>query len=1086
MHGVAKRRRFRSKAEPMKRFLLRSALMVLLLFVNPGALWAQSGDSTASVEGQATDPNGALIAGANVTATAVEKGYSRNATTNQDGEYTLLALLPGIYDIKIEKTGFTPQRQSSVQLTVGQTLHVDFVMQVAVITETLNITTEPPVIESERTQQANTVNGHYIRNLPINRRDYLSFTLLAPGVSDATSIVDSSDFRVVQTPSSGLSFYGSNGRGNSVTVDGAEANDLYSGVRATLSQEAVQEFQINRSNYAAEFGSASGGVINIVSKSGGNELHGSIFLYLRDHHLDAADPFATALIGNTVQRIKPPLQRQQYGGSAGFPIKKNRTFFFGAYEGLLRKESAAITVLTDPSIFQPTAEQSAIIGTLAANASPTPIACLPQVAGAQMLPPAACAVALRQALTSKQSTVQLFEQNSGVFPFTSNFQNFSFRIDHNPNNFNQLFLRYNYNNNKATNPNARALIGYSRSINFDGLDSNVVGNWIHVFQPTLINEARLQWNFAHSNFRSRDPFGPTITIGGFGAFNRDLFLPSLTTERHYEAADNLTYSRGNHLFKAGALAHIRGFNLGVEAFFSGRFNFGALQGPVVNTMVSPMISSVTALQAFDLGLPGSFQQGVGSPTVAGTIPFYAFFGQDTWKARHNLTLNFGLRYELDKRLAPVPTGKNNFAPRVGFSWTPGKSEKTVIRGGYGIFYGPIISSIEYVAQALNEINGFRQIAQILTTLDTTNPLATRGPINVYQTLRRQGVIGVPDPVRLITPADLAQFGITFSHNGPRPPLTVLFRIAPDYRNPYSQQTGVGVEHEISPGLSASVSYVFVSTSRIARARDINLLPAPIGPLGIRDWSTAAGHPCAGAAAVSCYRDPLLLQENQYESSARAFYHAMIIEVTRRLNRGFSLAGNYTLSRAIDEVTDFNSDFQANDQTSTRAERALSAFNQRHRVVIYGSYQSPFHTGRRNSLARNLIADFLLAPIFRGNSARPFSLLAGTDLNGDRHNTTDRPVGAGRNTGIGPNFWSFDLRAARRIPLGREGRNLEVSFDAFNLFNRLNYATVNNTVGADFKPPFSVHARKDLRPSDPLAYTSAFDPRRIQLGLRLSF
>lgn len=1070
----------------MKLLLLRSSLVAVILFVGSGVLWAQAGASTASVEGQATDPNGALITGANVTAIAVGKGYSRSATTNQDGEYTLLSLQPGVYNIKIEKSGFAPQQQTNVPLTVGQTLHLDLVMQVAAVTETLNITTESPVIEPERTQQANTINESYIRNLPINRRDYLSFTLLAPGVSDATTIVDSSDFRVVQTRSSGLSFYGSNGRGNSITVDGAEANDLRGGVRSNLSQEAVQEFQINRSNYAAELGGASGGVINIVSRSGGNELHGSAFMYIRDYHLDAADPFATALIGNSVQRIKPPLHRQQYGGSAGFPIRKDRTFFFGAYESLHRRESAAVTVLTDPSIFQPTAAQVVIIDALAANASSTPIACLPQVAGSQLLPPAACAVALRQALTSKQSTVELFQHNSGVFPFTSNFQNFSVRIDHNPSNYNQLFLRYSYNKNKETNPNARALIGYSRSINFDGLDSNIVGNWIHVFNPRLINEAHLQWNYSNSNFRTRDPNGPTINISGFGSFNRDLFLPSITTERHYEAADSLTYSRGKHLFKAGALVLMRGFNLRVEAFFDGRFNFGALQGPVVNTLVSPAISSVTALQAFDLGLAQSFQQGVGDPTVAGPLPFYAFFGQDSWKARHNLTLSFGLRYELDKRLAPVPTGKNNFAPRVGFSWNLGKSEKTIVRGGYGIFYGSIISSIEFVAQSLNEINGFRQIAQILTTLDTTNPLAVRGPINIYQTLRRQGVIGVPDTTRLITPADLSQFGISFSHDGPRPPLTVLFRVAPNYRNPYSQQTSLGVEHEFRQGLSASLNYIFASTSRITRAHDINLLPAPIGPLGIRDWSTAPGHPCAGAAAVNCYRDPLLLQENQYESSGRAFYHAMIVEVTRRLSRGLSLAGNYTLSRAVDEVTDFNSDFQANDQTNLRAERALSAFDQRHKVVVYASYQSPFHASRRLSFVKNLVADFSVAPIFRANSARPFSLLAGTDLNGDRHNTTDRPVGAGRNTGIGPNFWSFDLRVARRIALGREGRNLELAFDAFNLFNRLNYATVNNTVGADFKGPFNVHARKDLRPSDPLAYTSAFDPRRIQLGLRLNF
>ena len=1066
----------------------KSALPVLLLLLSVGRLFAQAGASTAEVAGKVTDSSGALVTGASVTAIAVEKGFSRSATTNEDGEYHLLLLQPGSYEIKVEKTGFTLQRLSNIDLTVGQYLHLDFLLQVAVIKETLNISTEPPVIEPERTQQANTINQSYIRTLPINRRDYLTFALLAPGVSDASTIADSSDFRVVQSRSSGLSFQGNNGRGNNITVDGAEANDLGGGVRPNLGQEAVQEFQINRSNYAAELGGASGGVINIISKSGGNDLHGSAFVYIRDYHLDAADPFATALVGNTVQRIKPPLHRQQYGGSVGFPIKTNRTFFFGSYEGLHRRESAAVTVLTDPSIFQPTAAQIAIINALAVNTSPTPIACLPQVAGSEMLPASACATALRQTLTSKEPTVQMFQHNSGVFPFTSNFQNFSVRLDHNPSNYNQFSLRYSYNNDKETNPNARALIGYSRSINFDGLDSNIAGNWVHVFNPNLVNEAHVQWSYHNANYRTKDPNGPTININGFGLFNRDLFLPSLSTERHYEVGDNLTYSRGKHLLKAGGLFIARGFNLRVEAFFSGRFIFGPLQGPVVNSLVSPALGTVpiTALQAFDLGLAGSFQQGTGDPRVAGTMPFYAFFGQDTWRATHKLTLNFGLRYELDQRLSPVPTGKNNFAPRFGFSWNLGKSEKTIVRGGYGIFYGPVISSVDYVARSLNEINGYRPIAQVLTTLDTANPLATRGPINIYQTLLKQGVIGVPDTIRLITPADLAQFGITFSHVGPRPPLTVLFRVAPDYRNPYSQQTSVGIEHEFRDGWSASLNYLFASTRRITRARDINLLPAPIGPLGIRDWSTAPGHPCAGAAVLNCFRDPLLLQENQYESTARAFYHGMIIEVTKRLSRGWSLAGNYTLSKSIDEVTDFNSDFQANDQTDTRAEQSLSPFDQRHKVVIYGSYQSPFRMGHGNSVIKNLLADFLLTPIVRANSARPFSLLAGTDLNGDRHNTTDRPVGVGRYTGIGPNFWSVDVRVARRFRLGLEQRNLELSFEAFNLFNRLNYATVNNTVGPEFQSTSNVHARKDLLPSDPLAYTSAFDPRRIQLGLRLNF
>jgi hypothetical protein len=213
---------------------------------------------------------------------------------------------------------------------------------------------------------------------------------------------------------------------------------------------------------------------------------------------------------------------------------------------------------------------------------------------------------------------------------------------------------------------------------------------------------------------------------------------------------------------------------------------------------------------------------------------------------------------------------------------------------------------------------------------------------------------------------------------------------------------------------------------------------------------------------------------------------MILEISKRFSGSLSLAGSYTFSKAIDEVTDYNSDFQPNDQSNVRLERALSAFDQRHKFVIYAFLQSPYRTGSGSSALSNILADFVLTPIFRANSERPFNLLVGGDLNSDRHSTTDRPVFAGRNTGIGPNFWTFDLRVGRRIGLGSESRNLELIFEAFNLFNRLNFSSVNNTVGRTFAPPYNVKARKDVGPSVALGYTSAFDPRRIQLGVRLSF
>ena len=221
---------------------------------------AQAGPSSSEIKGKVTDPNGAVLSGATVTVTDADKGVSRTTTTNEEGDYRFLNLPPGNYNLRVQATGFGAQVKNALQVTVGQTADFDFAMKIGDATATVEVTSDPLAIETERSQQSTTINERFIRELPIDRRDYLTFTLLTPGVVDSNALADNSDFRVAQTPQSGISFYGNNGRGNSVTVDGAEANDQGGGVRSTLSQEAVQEFQINRSNYNAELGGASGGV----------------------------------------------------------------------------------------------------------------------------------------------------------------------------------------------------------------------------------------------------------------------------------------------------------------------------------------------------------------------------------------------------------------------------------------------------------------------------------------------------------------------------------------------------------------------------------------------------------------------------------------------------------------------------------------------------------------------------------------------------------------------------------------------------------------------------------------------------------
>jgi len=1054
-------------------------------------LWAglafPQSKTTAELSGAVTDPSKAAVPNARITVTNTMTGWVREVTTDERGEYRLLAIPPGIYDIKVEREGFATKVQKGVEVTVGQTAVIYYQLDVGALTQMVEVTGAVPTVEVERAQQSNTIEERAIRNLPINRRDYLTFSLLAPGVADSKALADNTNSRVKQTPDSGLSFYGSNGRGNNITVDGGEANDAGGGVRPTVSQEAVQEFQVNRSNYSAEHGGARGGVINIVTKSGGNNLRGSLFAFFRHQSLDATDPFAVTLQGNQLVRVKPDSTRQQFGGTVGFPIVKDRTFFFAGYEQLRRRESNSVPVLTDLSIFQPTADQEAILGRL----------------------PAAQAAPLRALLTAPQSTVDLFQRNSGIFPFKTDDHKGLLRIDHLWNDRNQLNLRYNVTRSFETNQNVRALVGISRGFITDTLDSNALAGWTHTFSPTVINEARYQFNYYNPFHQTNDPYGPELNLSGFGFFNRDIFLPSDTFLRRHEIVDNLSISRGAHTLKMGGQILVRNNHSEAHTFFGGRFGFGTLPGAFLAALVPPAlqpaaaqfaVAPITAVQAFNLGLPQSYQQGFGNPVVSATYPLYAGFIQETWKPRPNLTLNFGLRYEVDTRKEPLPTDTNNVAPRFGFAWDPWNDKKTTIRGGYGIFFAPVDYQIDYVVNALNEINGVRQIAQVLTTLNPANPLAPTGPINIYQTLRRQGVIGVPTPARSISAADLAQFGILISNTGPRPPLTALFHNPPDYVNSYAQQASFGIERELAPGFSMAASYIFSRAAKITRARDDNLLPAPVcqspatcpaanAPLGVRYWAATPSNP----TGFAFFKSPLLFQDNVYESTANSFYHGLVIEANKRFGRNFSFHGNYTFSKAIDEALDFNSGFQANDQTDLRAERALSAFDQRHKVVLFAVMQTP-RWAQSSSAAAKIFADFVLTPIFRANSERPFNLLAGQEINQDRHSDTDRPIFLGRNAGIGPGFWTFDARLARHIRFG-EKRSLELMIEGFNLFNKLNFASVNNVVCSGQLPlPVSacradlvgLRPRADRKPSEPLGYTSAFEARRLQLGLRVNF
>ncbi len=1172
-----------------------AGVLAFLLFPT-GAAYGQGVGAAGGLQGAVTDPSGAGAPNTRIVAVDTQRGTKFTATSDSSGQYRLTGMAPGTYDVTAEASGFGSRIQKNVVVSVGAVTTVDFSLTVAQATTTIEVSAAPPMIDTVEGKQADTINQGYVEGLPINRRDYLTFALLLPGVSDSTRVADDQDFRVKQTPTSGLSFYGSNGRGNSVTVDGGDTGDDAGGVRLMVSQDAVQEFQVNRSNYAADLGSATGASVNIVTKSGTNTVQGTLYGYFRNDGLDARDPFAFSQALQAGQAFNPAapdsvgtpiknaLSRQQYGGTIGFPIKKDRTFLFLAFEGLRQDSQNSVPLLTSTNIFRPQSvvqnNQVAILGALARDPGNPTVPCLNNPAGGIVSVPAAtCAGLLQSALTISPSTgltpgqsalnnyiVNTFEGNGGVFPYNTRQYLASGRLDHQFNTTNQVNFGYRYGHDLEENTDVQSLTGYSSGSLIRQYDSTASGAWFHTFNPTVQNELRAQWNYENFNVIPNEPAQVGLSIAGYAnALGTNIFLPNYTILRRYEFSDNVSMNRGHHNMKFGFHELIRGNHTESHTYFPGRFVFGSLPGSLLSpclgnpgglsaSAANPCCglagslnpTSLDALQTVSLGLPQLYQQGFGNPNYGSFVrPLTEAYWQDSWNVRPGLTLNYGLRYQVDGQYAPLNTAKDNFAPRVSFAWDPFKDHKTVVRGGYGVFYGPIDTQIPNVDYSLGVLNSNHtsvdntgpgnQVTNVTTTCGIAGIIPGNGkspcnrPISIYidpitatglplqnsavvfQTLFAQGLIQctkpAPGSAACITPASVAQFGLNASNSGPLSPLQVLFTAQPNYRSPYAQQASFGIEREVGSGLVISASYVYVHTLRIPVAIDTNLLPAPYTSVTLangqtatyRNWNTnpalgptpSVGSPnCAGnllGANAGCFVNPLIIQNNQYTSAASALYQGGILEIRKRFSAHYTLLGNYTYSKAYDTSTDYNTDYGPQDPTNPAADRALSSFDERHKVVVAAVLESPWKN--------KLLSGFALAPIVQYHSGHPFNLLAGEAVNGDNHPTNGRPIGANRNTGIGPNYADFDMRLSRLFNI-TEKTKLQFLVEGFNLFNRTNYASVNNQVGPNFGLPlaaggqgfttFNVQGTSALSPSQPLGFTSALPKRQIQLGVRLTF
>ena len=1105
-------------ANPMRRkqfanFLFAAGgLFLFVLILGTTTVKPQASSSLAELRGQVTDSTGAVIPNATVTLTDTERGTTRTSITNADGDYLFLAVPPTDYELKVEAAGgnFTAST-TRLTLTIGQQANVPIQLTAGGVAATVDVMSGEEAIETDRTQQSTVITPREILTLPLSRRNFLDLALLTPGVSDSDNIADASDARVAQGKASGLSFGGSNGRGNLVTVDGGPVITTTGGVFDTVSQEAVQEFQVLRNSYNAEFGLSSGGIVNTVTKSGSNRVSGSVFGLFRDDKFDSRNAFDFNPKG------KSNFNRQQVGGSLGAPIVEDKTFFFTAIERFNQNQTTFVN-LNNPGNYNVTSSQNSLFNFLQTGPLGAPFAGL--------------ATGLRGSLTTTNfpNTVRLFSNASGQFPFKANQTYFSARVDHTFNERMNGYVRLHGNDLLEENQAAGALTAVSRGRKLNQFNTGVLFSFTQQIGTNAVNEVKADFVYYKSRLTPNDANGPEINIDGFGNFGRDIFLPSVGIQRNVDLIDNFSFVKGNHTIKVGASIFSTYQTDINETFLGGRFNFGAaiplanliagnaaaggittLQSlnsylfannatngglcptapaPVLNPL-SPATGScavlqqpINALQAYNLNLPIVYQQGFGPDTASGANIRTGFYGQDTWKIRRNLTLNYGLRYSINREPYGLNLDKNDFQPRAGFAYDIGGDGKTVIRGGAGIFSAYVNRLVSGVIRTLGNPNFPDDNINIVLATATSNLIPGANLPSSFAVYQR--LLAVTNGfTRTATAADLAFFNIVPRENSP---LEVRFTGDPNYKTPESYQASLAIERDLGRGFSFEASYLYNRGIYLTRNRDINQFKATGAPNANNPGGGPTFVRSFNPAISSDFRNSFRFQDNQYESSANSFYNAGTFVLRKRFAQNFSILAHYTLSKTIDEVTDFNSDFSAQNPLNLRADRGLSSFDQRHRVVLTGVFQTPKFG---DSAASSIFSNFVLAPVFNYGSGRPFNLLLGFDANNDGRSQSDRPGAVGRNTGKGESLYTFDMRLSRRLKFS-ERRYLELIAEGFNLFNRTNLQGINNSVGG-----LSIAARNELivgtargnrnaAPTTPLGFTSAGQARQFQFGARFGF
>ncbi|HWO00774.1 MAG TPA: carboxypeptidase regulatory-like domain-containing protein [Blastocatellia bacterium] len=1090
----------------MKKRIILAAFTLAIALAGAGSAFAQADVSSGTIRGIVTDQTKAVVVGAIVTARNMERGINRTDKTGSDGSYAIPALQPGTYEVRIEAQGFEAAVIPKLEVTVGSTSVYDVELQPGGVKAQVEITTEAPVIEPERTQQSNTISKLQIENFPNTGRDFTSYVYTVPGVSNSQAPRAQGGSRFT-FDTSGFSIGGSNGRNNLVTVDGGE-NEYGSGqLRFAISPDSIQEFQVNRNSFSAEFGFTAGTAINVVTKSGTNDFHGSGYFFYRSQTTSARSPFDF--------NKEKPLDRQYFPGfTFGGPIIKNKLFFFTNYERNAI-DTARFRTYTGSSLLQPGALQSTLLATLDASGD----------ANVRRI-----SANLRTALTTTAATypttLKLLNDNQGTFNGLARLNTWGTRIDYQPTQRDSINGRFTLSHNFTADPGTNNASAPSIATSLTYRDYSTVISWTHNFGNNLINQARGQFSPGNSAVTAPpDPAQTGLIISGLAGFGRFFGAPYIVHQRRLQFEDNLTWLKGSHTFKFGGSYRPVKYVFENDLWFAGEFQFlpgvysvafavapadrpafCAAVGQSLATClgVGPAGTALNGLQSFDVNMPTLYRQGFHNPTWEGKGHYFGGFAQDTWKVHPRLTLDIGGRIDYDGEPPPVP-GNTYFSPRFGFAWQVTGDNKTVVRGGSGIFYSPIYLQIPAYTSVLNGSGIY------------INQVARTGipAVGVYQTGVAQGKY----PFGTLSEADINALGISTAAGAPG---RVLFDLDRDYKNNYSIQANIGIQRQLANNLSLELAYQMYHGLHIqqpvpidyceagtpgcpataAQAAQLLTRDPRLGPL-YRVCST--GDPLRPDTACPHVNDSTITQFTLYESRGSSIYHGLTVSLMKRFSEYYSFQINYTYSKAIDDQTDFNSAFAPPFPTRLNTERSLSSFDIRHNFVASAVFMTPFKGGDGANVASRIFSDVTVSPIIFIRSGIPFTLLTGTDINGDTRSANDRLFPIGRNTGLGPNYRSVNMRVSKSIHFKKDSAmRLDLSIDGSNLFNRTNYASVRDILPVTFNaatgqitslsPDYfaatstNLSGRKDrdFVSGQPLSFTSAFPARQLLWGIKFAF